>query len=151
MMEHVRNHRLLFERAATWLKPEGKLFSHVFCHRELTYPYEDQGHDDWMSRYFFTGGLMPSFDLFLHCQQALQLEHRWWVSGSHYEATSNAWLRELDLNRNKALAILEQHYSRSEARRWLNRWRMFFLAVAEFFGYDQGRQWGVGHYLFSRK
>ena len=149
MMEHLRNHKLLFERIAGWLKADGKLFSHVFCHRELLYPYEDRGDDDWMSRYFFTGGIMPSFDYFLLCQRSLHCENRWWVNGQHYEATSNAWLARTDANREQILAVLGEHYSDADARLWLQRWRMFYIAVAEFFGLQQGRQWGVGHYLMS--
>lgn len=151
MMEHLRNHKLLFERIAGWLKPGGKLFSHVFCHREMLYPYEDRGDDDWMSRYFFTGGIMPSFDYFLLMPQHLQIDQRWWVPGTHYEATSNAWLARTDANRVKILKELEQHYSAADARIWLQRWRMFYIAVAEFFGLEGGTQWGVGHYRLTKR
>ena len=102
-----------------------------------------------MSRYFFTGGIMPSFDYFLLCQSSLHCENRWWVNGQHYEATSNAWLARTDANREQILAVLGEHYSDADARLWLQRWRMFYIAVAEFFGLQQGRQWGVGHYLMS--
>ncbi len=148
MFEHLRNHALLFKRIRGWLRDDGKLFTHVFCHRELAYPYETQGDNDWMARYFFTGGIMPSYNLFLHYQQDLQLDNRWWLSGTHYEKTSNAWLARLDASRDDMLALFEQHYPSSEAARWVQRWRMFYMAVAELFGYDRGQQWGVGHYLF---
>lgn len=147
MLEHVRNHAEVFRRARRWLAEDGAMFVHVFCHRELAYPYEDRGEDDWMARYFFTGGVMPSFDLFLHYPRDLQVQRRWWVSGRHYARTAECWLARLDASRSAALAELERHYPPAEAARWLQRWRMFFLAVAEFFGYDGGRQWGVGHYL----
>ncbi len=149
MFEHLRNHALLFKRIRSWLKDDGKLFTHVFCHRELAYPYEPQGDNDWMAYYFFTGGIMPSYELFLHYQQDLQLDKRWWLNGTHYEKTSNAWLDKLDANREDMLSLFEQHYSPSEAARWVQRWRMFYMAVAELFGYQQGQQWGVGHYLFK--
>lgn len=150
MFEHVRNHALLFSRIKQWLKTDGKLFSHVFCHRELAYPFESKGQSDWMSRHFFTGGMMPSFNLFLHYQQHLKLEDRWWLDGGHYEKTSNAWLAKQDQSRALITGIFEAHYSAQQAKIMNQRWRMFFLAVAELFGYDQGQQWGVGHYLFSR-
>lgn len=149
MFEHLRNHGQLFKQIRAWLKPEGKLFTHVFAHRELAYPYEPQGDNDWMAYYFFTGGIMPSYDLFLHYQQDLQLDNRWWMSGQHYEKTSNAWLAKLDAQKVTMQKLFEEHYSPSEAARWVQRWRMFYMAVAELFGYENGQQWGVAHYLFK--
>ncbi len=145
MLEHVRNHARLFERMASWLAPDGAFFAHVFCHHTLTYAYEDRGDDDWMSRHFFTGGMMPSYDLFTHYDEHLKVAERWWVDGDHYEKTSNAWLARADAQRNELIEILG---GGQDGRIRLQRWRMFFLAVAEFFGIDHGRQWGVGHYLF---
>ena len=147
MLEHVRNHPLLFERIAGWLKPQGRFFAHVFCHHLLTYPYEDRGEDDWMSRHFFTGGMMPSYDLFCRYDEHLKVTRRWWVNGQHYEKTSNAWLRNVDQRRDELIEILG---GGAEGRLRLQRWRMFFLAVAEFFGIRSGEEWGVGHYLFEK-
>lgn len=147
MMEHVRNHPELFSRIASWLAPGGKLFSHVFCHRELTYAYEDEGDSDWMARHFFSGGMMPSYDLFCGYDQHLRVSERWWVNGRHYEATSNAWLARCDARKAELVQILG---GGALGRLRLQRWRMFFLAVAEFFGMDGGEEWGVGHYLFEK-
>lgn len=148
MLEHVRNHARLFARIAQWLKPEAYFFAHVFCHQTLTYAYEDRGEDDWMSRHFFTGGMMPSYDLFTRYDQDLQLAQRWWIDGQHYEKTSNAWLQNTDEQRQNIIEILG---GGSLGQLRLQRWRMFFIAVAEFFGIDQGSQWGLGHYLFQRR
>nr|MBV6630550.1 class I SAM-dependent methyltransferase [Oceanococcus sp. HetDA_MAG_MS8] len=148
MMEHVRNHPKLFARIATWLKPDGALFTHVFCHKELTYAYEDRGDGDWMARHFFSGGMMPSYDLFCGYDRDLDVVQRWWVSGTHYEDTSNAWLERCDAHRKELVEVLG---GGAQGRLRLQRWRMFFLAVAEFFGIDGGEQWGVGHYLLKPK
>ena len=145
MLEHVRNHARLFQRIASWLKPDGQFFAHVFCHHTLTYAYEDRGGDDWMSRHFFTGGMMPSYDLFTRYDEHLDVVNRWWIDGHHYEKTSNAWLALADGQRDALIDILG---GGQDGRIRLQRWRMFFLAVAEFFGIDRGREWGVGHYLF---
>lgn len=145
MLEHVRNHARLFERIASWLTADGLFFAHVFCHHTLTYAYEDRGGDDWMSRHFFTGGMMPSYDLFTRYNEHLQVAERWWIDGHHYQKTSNAWLALADAQRAELIEILG---GGQDGRIRLQRWRMFFLAVAEFFGIDQGREWGVGHYLF---
>jgi cyclopropane-fatty-acyl-phospholipid synthase len=150
MFEHMRNYDTLFTRIATWLKPGGKLFVHIFCHRSLMYPFETQGDDNWMGKYFFTGGLMPSADTLLHFQQHLSIEQRWLLPGTHYEKTSNHWLANQDLHREEVLSVLTAAYGAEEAARWHQRWRMFWMSCAELFGYDNGNEWLVAHYRFAK-
>lgn len=151
MFEHVRNYEVLLGRIGQWLRPTGKLFVHIFAHRELLYPFETDGDANWMGRYFFTGGLMPSFDTLLNFQRELLLEEQWWLDGSHYQRTSEHWLQNTDRQRDAILPLFRQCYGEQYAARWLQRWRMFYLACAECFGYDQGREWGVAHYRFVRR
>ena len=145
MFEHVRNHELLLSRIAGWLEPTGKLFVHHFSHRDRSYPFETEGEDDWMGRQFFSGGMMPSDDLLLHCQRDLVVEEKWHVSGAHYQKTSDAWLARQDARREEVLSILAEIYGPEDARLWNQRWRLFFLACSELFGYRQGNEWWVTH------
>ncbi|MDH3377019.1 MAG: cyclopropane-fatty-acyl-phospholipid synthase family protein [Gammaproteobacteria bacterium] len=150
MFEHMRNWRLLFDRIHDWLVPGGRFFMHVFCHRAVPYAFLDNGPQDWMSRYFFSGGMMPSDDLPLWFQRQLSLKRRWRWDGTHYQRTANAWLANMDKHREKIWPILESTYGREQAGVWWMRWRLFFMACAELFGYDNGQQWWVSHYLFER-
>ncbi|TXK59165.1 SAM-dependent methyltransferase [Alkalisalibacterium limincola] len=150
MFEHVRNYQLLLERIGGWLKPGGILFVHIFCHRHLMYPFETQGEDNWMGRYFFTGGLMPAADTLLHFQDSLALEQRWMMSGKHYQATANHWLENQDENRAEVESVLRPVYGDDTAI-WMQRWRMFWMACAELFGYRDGNEWQVAHYRFRRR
>ncbi len=150
MFEHLRNYDSLFSRIAGWLKHDGKLFVHIFCHRSLMYPFETQGEDNWMGRYFFTGGLMPSADTLLHFQQHLGLEERWLLPGTHYQRTANHWLANQDAHRDEVMTVLSETYGQAQAARWNQRWRMFWMSCAELFGYDDGREWLVAHYRFSK-
>lgn len=151
MFEHMRNWRALFSRVHGWLRPGGQFFMHVFCHRNTPYFFEDQGPTDWMSRHFFSGGMMPSDDLALRFQDDLTLRQRWRWNGQHYERTLNAWLDRMDDRRDIIMPILATTYGADQAGLWWQRWRIFFMACAELFGYDQGRQWWVSHYLFERR
>jgi len=148
MMEHVRNHTELFERIDRWLEPDGRLFVHIFANRKLCYPFVTRGEADWMSTHFFTGGMMPSWDL-LPSLGVLRLEQRWKVNGSHYARTLRQWLDRLDAQRDDVLATLRPTYG-DDAERWVQRWRMFFLACATLFDFDHGDEWFVAHYRFTR-
>jgi cyclopropane-fatty-acyl-phospholipid synthase len=151
MFEHMRNYRTLLGNIARWLAPGGQLFVHIFVHRHLMYPFEVEGEDNWMGRYFFTGGLMPSADTLLHFQEALALEERWLVPGTHYERTANHWLANQDANADEVLRVLASCYGERDAARWAQRWRMFWMACAELFGYRNGAEWLVAHYRFRRR
>jgi cyclopropane-fatty-acyl-phospholipid synthase len=151
MFEHMRNYREMFKRIDGWLRPGGKFFMHIFVHRSVPYLFEDRDGSDWMSRYFFSGGMMPSDDLPLFFQDHLKIEKRWRWDGTHYQKTSEAWLQNLDDRRELVMPVLENTYGRDFASMWFMRWRMFFLAVAELFGYNGGNEWFVSHYLFSRQ
>jgi len=150
MFEHMRNHRELMRRIHDWLNPGGKLFVHIFVHRELTYLFETQGASNWMGRYFFTGGVMPAFDWLPRCAGELALEDRWAVNGRHYGRTLEAWLAKADDHRRPLIRLLEEGYGEGEGAVWLQRWRMFFMACAELFNYGGGDEWFVGHYRFRR-
>ena len=151
MFEHMRNYQTLLQRVASWLADDGLLFVHIFCHHRLMYPFETEGEHNWMGKYFFTGGLMPALDTLLHFQQDLLLEDFWAVDGRHYEKTSNAWLALLDQRNEQVLQVCRQTYGDAQAKIWRQRWRMFFMACAELFGMYDGREWLVGHYLFSKR
>jgi cyclopropane-fatty-acyl-phospholipid synthase len=152
MFEHVRNYQLLFERIAGWLESDGSLFTHIFCHRYLMYPFDDEHNEsDWMARHFFTGGLMPSADTFLHFQDNLVLRERWLVQGTHYQRTANHWLANQDERNDEVLRLLSTVYGPDHARVWSQRWRMFWMACAELFGYRGGNEWLVAHYRFSKR
>ncbi len=151
MFEHMRNWGALFERVNGWLAPGGKFFMHVFCHCSTPYEFIDKGPTDWMSRYFFSGGMMPSADLPLRFPEHLQIENRWHWNGKHYARTCNTWLEQMDSNRAAIMPVLEDCYGQAYAQLWWQRWRIFFMACAELFDYDDGQEWFVGHYLMTRQ
>lgn len=149
MFEHMRNYEELMRRIASWSRPHALLFVHVFSHIRFAYPYEVRDASDWMAQHFFTGGLMPSDDLLLHFQDHFRIREHWRHSGVEYQKTSDAWLAKLDQNREEVLALFAELYGSDSARLWLVRWRVFFMACAEMFGYKRGKEWMVSHYLFE--
>ena len=147
MMEHVKNYEELLSRVASWLKPTGKLFVHIFTHATQPYHFED----GWMARTFFTGGQMPSADLLHFFQRDLHIVNQWAVNGKNYQLTSERWLTNCDAHKTELVNLLEETYGEGEGYgKWIE-WRLFFLALSECFGMHDGETWYVSHYLFSKK
>ena len=150
MFEHMRNYPELFRRISRWLEPNGRFFMHIFCHRTTPYEYIDKGPADWMSRHFFSGGIMPSADLPMRIGGDLSVEKHWQWNGDHYARTLRAWLDKMDARKGAVMPILEETYGKEQADRWRMRWRIFFMACEELFAYNGGREWYVSHYLLKR-
>ena len=151
MFEHLRNWPEAFRRVRGWLEPDGRFFMHVFVHRSTPYAFEPRDDSDWMSRHFFSGGMMPSDDLALRCQDDLRVRRQWRWDGTHYARTAEAWLDRMDRQRPAVWRALQQAYGPEHAGLWWTRWRLFFMSCAELFAYDDGQQWWVAHYLFDAR
>ncbi len=145
MFEHMSNWRTLLERVRTWLKPDGRLFIHIFSHRTTPYRFDHTDEADWIGRYFFTGGIMPSHGLMKRFTDLFQVEADWVWNGRHYERTALDWLANYDRHSLEIMRILRGAYG-GEAGVWFKRWRLFFLATAGLFGHRGGEEWGVSHY-----
>ncbi|EMN02379.1 cyclopropane-fatty-acyl-phospholipid synthase [Leptospira noguchii str. 1993005606] len=151
MLEHMRNYEKLFERFSSFLKPEGLFFVHIFTHHRFAYPFEIKDDTDWMSRYFFTGGQMPSHNLFLYFQKDFQIQNQWAINGTHYANTSETWLSRMYQNKTEIINIFMDVYGDKYALKWFVYWKVFFMACAELWKYKRGEEWIVSHYLFSKR
>ncbi len=150
MFEHMRNYDMLLKKVADFLNDTGKLFVHIFTHREYAYKFEVVDETDWMSKYFFTGGIMPSDHLLLYFPEYFNIQKHWRVSGIHYQKTSEAWLSNMDAAKTEVMEIMKNVYGEKDAVKWWVYWRIFFMACAELWGYNDGNEWLVSHYLFEK-
>jgi cyclopropane-fatty-acyl-phospholipid synthase len=150
MFEHMKNWPRLMANIAGWLRPGGHFFAHVFTHSRFAYHFEVRDESDWMSKYFFTGGMMPAHNLFPCFQDDLQLLTDWKVNGTHYAKTSEQWLQNMDAHKAEIMPLFAQTYGAGAAVKWWAYWRVFYLACAELWAFRQGAEWHVSHYLFRK-
>jgi cyclopropane-fatty-acyl-phospholipid synthase len=150
MFEHMKNYERLMARIASWLRPDGLLFVHIFSHREFAHEFDASDPHDWMAQTFFTGGTMPSDDLLLHFQRDLTLLRHWCLDGTHYVQTLRAWLRNLDARQPEVRKIMSSVYGSHNETRWLVNWRLFFIVCSEVWNLGQGSEYLISHYLFEK-
>ena len=150
MFEHMKNYEELLSRISRWLKPEGKLFVHIFSHKEYAYHFETNGDSNWLGRHFFTGGIMPSDDLLGTFDSDMKIMEQWQVSGVHYHKTSEAWLENMDRHKSEIKTIFSQTYGSDQTTKWWAYWRIFFMACSELWKTNNGDEWIVSHYLFEK-
>lgn len=151
MFEHMKNYESLLKKISRWMKPDGLLFVHHFCHKVFAFHFEDVNEDDWLARYFFAGGTMPSSNLLLYFQDDVAVVDHWLVNGKHYAQTSEEWLKKMDKTLTSIIPIFNDTYGESSTQKWIAYWRTFFMAVAVLFGYNDGEEWMVSHLLFKKK
>lgn len=149
MFEHMRNYKVLLQKISSWMKAEATLFVHIFTHSQMPYLFEIKDQSDWMARYFFTGGMMPSRDIFSFFDDHLRVLEQWHLSGDHYSKTARAWLNRMDFHRDTIRAIFDKVYQK-QSKQFFNFWRVFFMACEETFNYKNGEEWGVSHYLLKK-
>lgn len=149
MFEHMRNYRALLTKVRSMLKDNGKLFIHIFVHREFPYLFEVKDESDWMSKYFFTGGMMPSDDLLYHFSDLFIIKNHWQVNGKHYAKTARHWLENMDSHKLEIQALFKEHYG-AEYLKWWSYWRIFFMACEELWAFNNGNTWFVSHYLLEK-
>lgn len=150
MFEHMRNYETLMQRISSWLNQDGLLFVHIFSHKDYAYTYNAEEADEWMAQYFFTGGVMPSHALLTRFNKHLEVADNWKINGEHYQKTLEAWLDKFNENKDRVRDLFNDCYGTKDANKWMWRWRLFFLACSELFGYREGNEWGVSHYTFRK-
>ena len=151
MMEHLRNYDLFFKRLSPHVVEGGKFFIHIFTHKETPYFFETEGEDNWMGRYFFSGGQMPARNLFDEFQGEFSITNKWDWNGIHYSRTLEEWLKKADQNKEEIIKTFEKTYGERDAKVWFQRWRMFYMACSELFKYNDGTEWAVTHYLLEKR
>ncbi len=146
MFEHMRNWGALLSRIKNWLKADGRLFIHIFTYDGKPYLYDGDDPSDWMAYNFFAGGMMPCPELPYQFSDIFQVIEYWNIPGTHYQKTLEAWLRKMDARKAELFPLFRKEYGTDAVKFW-NHWRVFFMSCAEVFGYKEGKNWSVGHYL----
>jgi cyclopropane-fatty-acyl-phospholipid synthase len=149
MFEHMRNAKLLMRHINDWLTDEGKLFIQVFTHSR--YPqFFDNYSTSWMSRNFFSGGMMPYIGFHEKISGKLTLQKKWTESGMHYHKTLESWLCNLDSSKKQLLKSLDLETFGASPSLAINKFRIFLLFCSELFKYNHGESWQIMNYLFTK-
>ncbi|AZZ38289.1 SAM-dependent methyltransferase [Bdellovibrio sp. qaytius] len=151
MMEHLRNYEKFFSLVSKAMKSDAKMFVHIFTHKTTPYYFETEGEDNWMGKYFFSGGQMPARNLFDQFNKNLTVSQKWDWNGTHYQKTLEAWLEKMDQNEDQVRVLFKNTYGAENVELWVNRWRVFYMACSELFGFNGGNEWAVTHYLLTVK
>lgn len=140
-IEHAQNIRELLAAVAMRLKPGGKFFVHSLLHQSASFVMDA---DSWMGRNFYTGGSIISLNSYFHlAPPELYISECIPVSGIGYMKTALAWL---DLQ-EKSRATLVAKYGSA----FYEGFRMFYIAVAESFGANNGNEFMCGYYVFEKR
>ena len=145
----MRNPNRLFDRLEQWLKPNGFLFFQVFSHKNFPQFFDDTSKS-WMSRHFFTGGMMPYKGLYGDLYTNLTLRHVWDIPGTNYHKSLESWLQRLDMNNSEILNTLRFESPSIDANTYLNRYKLFLIFCSELFRFNEGQDWHLMHYLFQK-
>lgn len=148
MFEHVRNYEALFEKCASFLHKNGYMFVHIFGHKRYAYLFDDDTKKSFMARHFFSGGQMPSYDLFSQFDKDFYIDNAWVVPGTHYAKTCQKWLKNMYKHKKEIKEIFSRCYPNNVKRFWIY-WRLFFLSCEVLFDTKKGSEWQVYHYLFK--
>ena len=151
MFEHMRNWHKLMENISNWLSPKGLVFIHIFVHKNRSYILDGNEKVNWMAKYFFSQGMIPSINLMPFCNKNLVTKKIWKVNGNHYAKTLNSWLNNFDSNKNKIKKILSKHENNENPKILCQRWRIFFMACEELFKFNKGEEWLISHYLLEKR
>ncbi|KAJ1984667.1 hypothetical protein H4R34_000501 [Dimargaris verticillata] len=161
MIEHMKNYDQLFRKLSNWLNASGLLFVEIICHKSLPYHFDTKDANSWMAQNFFTGGCMPSRDLYFYFQRDLVILDHWYLNGVHFHHTAEDWLRRLTTHRDRAVKVLGRFYCPPDVdpdgheaqiigEKWFSRWRVYLMSCAEMFAFGNYQEWGVAHYLMGK-
>lgn len=146
-LEHSKDYGTAFEAISKVLKDDGKVFVQILCHREYTY---FMNSDDWMGRNFFTGGTIPSTKLFLFFTEHLVCDDAWYLPGTLYARTLDAWLANMHAAKGALTKVFRDNGYANPGYEF-QKWRMFYIMSSVSFGYGSGNEWMVAYYTFSKR
>lgn len=149
--DQIAAHPAWEEKLNSWLTEEGKFFLQYQVHADIAYYTESVGLEDFPGNAIVRERLVPSGEMLMMFQKQFSIDEYWKISGEQFKMTAEKWLGRFYFNRMAILPLLENKYGKKMAWTWLQRWRLFLIAVSEKAGFNRGQEWIIGQYLFSRR
>ena len=125
---------------------ESFLFVQDSCHKDTP---RFSKNSSFMERHFSAGSMIMSPDL-LFLIDGVTVVEQWLVNGKQFQRSANLWLQNMDKHKKDIIRILEKESDLASSIATFNRWRIYFLTISESYGYNQGSEWMIAHYLITK-
>ena len=147
MLEHVRNHARLFAGSRRWLEPTAASSS-TSSRIVVRLPFDAGGEQRLdVAAFLHRRNDAERRPVSSTCSRISLVDEHWRIDGTHYQRTAEAWLGNFDRNAAAIERMLAGAIRRGPGERWRVRWRVFFMACAEMFGWR--RRTGMGRLALS--
>lgn len=139
--EHVADLAGALARVETLLEPDGRCFLHFIVRHHARAGAGGLPLHGFIGRQIFPGGRIHPYDALPRACAALGVEREWFIDGSHYRRTLEAWLCSFRRSRER----LERDGVVDAAT--LKRWELYLMACRSVFRAGGGDAYGNGQYL----
>ncbi len=138
LFEHVGNLTQSFQKLASSLKADGKVFLHIITttlSQNITHPF--------LNKYIFPYARAWNFDVIPALSQDLKTIDRWYLNGENYSRTLACWLENFD-QKQEQIKVLDYGLDYKKFRRM---WRLYLILCIALFDSLKGEALGNGQYL----
>ncbi|PSN19517.1 SAM-dependent methyltransferase [filamentous cyanobacterium CCP5] len=138
---HVGNLTRAFQKMASMIKDDGKVFIHI-----ITVRIPNNMSSGFTHKYIFPHGRYWNFDAVPSHNRDLKTVQRWYMNGMNYHKTLTAWLDRFDASQD---FVKDLEYGMNYAK-FRRMWRFYLLMLGTIFATCDGEYNGNGQFLLTK-